>query len=66
MIMCSREGEKMNEKQNNFLQACKNSHTTVVTFIKLFVLWSELSSKERGEIIYQNVNYLDRTSEEGD
>ena len=38
-------------KVENFITHLKNYHTTLNTFIKLFNLWSEMNSDERGEVI---------------
>lgn len=38
-------------KVENFIIHLRNYHTTLNTFIKLFNLWSEMSSDERGKVI---------------
>lgn len=45
----------MNENQNDFLSECCKFHTTVAVFIRLFNLWSRLSSDERGGIIEHEI-----------
>lgn len=46
----------MNKSQEYFLEECSKNHTVVASFIRLFNLWSRLSSEERREIIEYEKN----------